>query len=74
MGDVNEGKVLVVTVEERDVYGKLLFYPKNDVAEIMCQIAKKKTLTFRDLNLLDTSMNFAVKYHCNHGTQRHDTT
>jgi len=61
MSGVNDGEILVVAVEERDVYGNTLFYPKNDVAKMFCQIANKKTLAFRDLNRLDASMNFVVK-------------
>lgn len=57
----NDGEILVVAVEERDVYGNTLFYPKNDVSKIMCQIAGKKTLSRTDLMLIDESMNFIVK-------------
>ena len=59
--EANEGEILVVAVEERDVYGNTLFYPKNDVSRIMCQIAGKKTLSRWDLEQLDASMNFVVK-------------
>jgi hypothetical protein len=61
MSGVNDGEILVVAVEERDVYGNTLFYPKNDVSRIMCRIAGKKTLSRWDLEQLDASMNFVVK-------------
>tara|TARA_R100001086_G_scaffold248725_1_gene186369 strand:- start:1238 stop:1477 length:240 start_codon:yes stop_codon:yes gene_type:complete len=65
--DVNEGELLVVAVDKREDrlrnHGKKVtrFIPTNDVAKILCQIAKKKTLTYRDLNTLDASMNFVVR-------------
>ena len=60
--DVNEGDILVVAVDKRENrLRKKSFIPTNDVAKIICQIAKKKTLTYSDLNTLDASLNFVVK-------------
>ena len=60
--DVNEGEILVVAVDKRENrLSKKSFAPTNDVAKIICQIAKKKTLTYSDLNTLDASLNFVVK-------------
>jgi hypothetical protein len=60
--DVNEGEILVVAVDKRENrLSKKSFAPTNDVAKIICQIAKKNTLTYSDLNTLDASLNFVVK-------------
>ena len=59
--DINEGEILVVAIEQRNVYGNKLFYPSNEVAKLFCRIAGRKTLSKWDLEQLDNSLNFVVK-------------
>ena len=61
MKDVNEGQILVVAVEERDVFGNTLFYPANEIAEHFCRIASRETLARRHLDQLDASPHYTVK-------------
>ncbi len=38
--------------ETKEVYGRLLYYPKNPQADAICSIAGRKTLAKSDLELL----------------------
>lgn len=48
---MDKPKQIVVEVEVVDVYGKPTFYPRNQNAEALAQIAGTKTLTTQTLKL-----------------------
>lgn len=40
---------IVIELEIKNVYGDFLFYPKNDVASLLCRITGQKTLTLNQV-------------------------
>lgn len=52
-----------ITVEERSVYGKLLYYPVNSLAIAIAKVAKVKTLSISDLtSLRDIGLEIVVQH------------
>lgn len=39
----------------KDVYGKTRYYPINDIAKIICAIAKKKTFSLEQIKICDSA-------------------
>ena len=46
--------------KEKNVYGRVLFYPENETAKTICLVADKKTLTFEQVKKLETSFNVEI--------------
>jgi len=52
---------ILIEVEIKTVYGKCLYYPLNDKAELLAHIAGTETLTVQTLKLA-TDMGMRVKF------------
>ena len=50
-----------IRVEIREVYGVVRYYPANDAAAALAQIANKKTLSDEDLILAQTRLGLDVE-------------
>lgn len=41
-----------ITIEQKTVYGNILFYPGCEQSKLLAKLANKKTLTRSDINII----------------------
>ena len=52
---------MTLQFKTREVYGSLLRYPVNDVAEAICKLTGRKTLTADDLRIARDELGMTLK-------------
>tara|TARA_R110001606_G_scaffold72426_1_gene166642 strand:- start:288 stop:515 length:228 start_codon:yes stop_codon:yes gene_type:complete len=50
---VNRSLKMGITVENKSVYGNVLYYPSCDLAKQFCKLLGVKTLTFKNMSIIE---------------------